>query len=201
MPTFDELNGWNKRDKVWSSMNSLFKWRFRSRRCFPAIAIVRAWAPYWVELHPGTVLRDEFWPNFPRNLVIANQESDSLPKTVPYYNWTRHRTSLTQKLICSMSSSRIPDGGRQTIWHFHSFLPRVLALWFSWVVQDETGEVSIWKWTVFILNKVSVCKAWHKSLTKGLFTCLHGVGDPGLVGLVSFVFTLWGTQNKRNLPQ
>ena len=29
--------------------------------------------------------------------------------------------------------------------------------------------------------------------------CLHGVGDPGLVGLVSFVFTLWGTQNKRNL--
>ena len=30
--------------------------------------------------------------------------------------------------------------------------------------------------------------------------CLHRVADPGLVGLVSFVFTLWGTQNKRNLP-
>ena len=30
--------------------------------------------------------------------------------------------------------------------------------------------------------------------------CLRGVGDPGLVGLVSFVYTLWGTQNKRNLP-
>ena len=30
-------------------------------------------------------------------------------------------------------------------------------------------------------------------------TCLPGVGVPGLVGLVSFVFTLWGTQNKRNL--
>ena len=29
---------------------------------------------------------------------------------------------------------------------------------------------------------------------------LHGVWDPCLVGLVSFVFTLWGTQNKRNLP-
>ena len=26
-----------------------------------------------------------------------------------------------------------------------------------------------------------------------LRACLHGVGDPGLVGLVSFVFTLWGT--------
>ena len=33
-----------------------------------------------------------------------------------------------------------------------------------------------------------------------LRACLHGVGDPGLVRLVSFVFTLWGTQNKRNLP-
>ena len=33
-----------------------------------------------------------------------------------------------------------------------------------------------------------------------LKACLHGGGDPGLVGLVYFVFTLWGTQNKRNLP-
>ena len=33
-----------------------------------------------------------------------------------------------------------------------------------------------------------------------LRACLHGVGDPGQVGLVSFVFTLWRTQNKRNLP-
>ena len=33
-----------------------------------------------------------------------------------------------------------------------------------------------------------------------LRACLHGVGDPGLVGLVSFVFTLWWTQNKGNLP-
>ena len=31
--------------------------------------------------------------------------------------------------------------------------------------------------------------------------CLHGVGDLGLVGLVSFVFTLWRTQNKRNLDR
>ena len=29
---------------------------------------------------------------------------------------------------------------------------------------------------------------------------IHEVGDSGLVGLVSIVFTLWGTQNKRNLP-
>ena len=36
---------------------------------------------------------------------------------------------------------------------------------------------------------------------RSLKACLHGVGDPGLEGLVSFVFTLWGTQNKRNLPR
>ena len=41
----------------------------------------------------------------------------------------------------------------------------------------------------FLSTDVSVLRA-----------CLHGVGDPGLLGLVSFVFTLWGTQNKRNLP-
>ena len=39
-----------------------------------------------------------------------------------------------------------------------------------------------------------------KTSIMSLRACLHGVGDPGLVGLVSFVFTLWGTQNKRNLP-
>ena len=40
----------------------------------------------------------------------------------------------------------------------------------------------------------------RKSKFHVLRACLHGLGNPGLVGLVSFVFTLWGTQNKRNLP-
>ena len=39
-----------------------------------------------------------------------------------------------------------------------------------------------------------------KKHVTGLKACLHGVGDPGLVGLVSFVFPLWRKQNKRNLP-
>ena len=30
--------------------------------------------------------------------------------------------------------------------------------------------------------------------------CLHGVGDPGLVGLFSFVFTLWGHKKKETYP-
>ena len=46
---------------------------------------------------------------------------------------------------------------------------------------------------------INFARALHLN-TIGLRACLHGVGDPGLVGLVSFVFTLWGTQNKRNLP-
>ena len=33
-----------------------------------------------------------------------------------------------------------------------------------------------------------------------LRACLHGVGDPGLVELVSFVFTLWRTQTKETYP-
>ena len=39
-----------------------------------------------------------------------------------------------------------------------------------------------------------------KSCIMILMACLHGVVDPGLVGLVSFVFTLLGTQNKRIQP-
>ena len=35
---------------------------------------------------------------------------------------------------------------------------------------------------------------------KSLRACLHGVGDPGLVGLVSFVFTLWGHKTKETYP-
>ena len=41
---------------------------------------------------------------------------------------------------------------------------------------------------------------WVGEEENRLKACLHGVGDPGLLGLVSFVFTRWGTQNKRNLP-
>ena len=44
---------------------------------------------------------------------------------------------------------------------------------------------------IFLMWEIIVCY---------IRACLHGVGDPGLVELVSFVFTLWGTQNKTNLP-
>ena len=52
-------------------------------------------------------------------------------------------------------------------------------------------------------NKSYNSVTWALGIHSGaayLRACLHGVGDPGLMGLVSFVFTLWGTQNKGNLP-
>ena len=55
----------------------------------------------------------------------------------------------------------------------------------------------------FLVKLNSICLRIKNHFLNKSFTlraCLHGVGDPGLVGLVSFVFTLWGTQNKRNLP-
>ena len=45
---------------------------------------------------------------------------------------------------------------------------------------------------------VKICNFDPKALEScsNFRACLHRVGDPGLVGLVSSVFTLWGTQNK-----
>ena len=68
--------------------------------------------------------------------------------------------------------------------HTPSQLPRKLYL-----ISDQNG-----------LKPFSKPK-WRKNHTNFfLRACLHGVGGPGLVGLASFVFTLWRTQNKRNLP-
>ena len=52
---------------------------------------------------------------------------------------------------------------------------------------------------IVIHSSVPKCSI-EKRIISILRACLHGVGDSGLVGLVSFVFTLWETQNKRNLP-
>ena len=43
---------------------------------------------------------------------------------------------------------------------------------------------------------LNVLSRWAQ-LVSVFRACLHGVGEPGLVGLVSFVFTLWGTQKKK----
>ena len=52
---------------------------------------------------------------------------------------------------------------------------------------------------LYLSNRKEV-KQKRESIFKRLRACLHGVGEPGLVRLVSFVFTLLGLQNKRNLP-
>ena len=36
-----------------------------------------------VELHYGTVLRDDFWPSFPRSLVMSNKRNNGAPQNNP----------------------------------------------------------------------------------------------------------------------
>ena len=54
------------------------------------------WSGAWlswccVELHYGTVLRNDFWPSFPLSLVIANERNNGTPKTIPQCNSTQLR--------------------------------------------------------------------------------------------------------------
>ena len=80
-----------------------------------------------------------------------------------------------------------------------------------------SAQPFLWKWGLFAREwkVISISKTehltsfWYRGSAgirkwptvqfRRLRPCLHGVGDPGLVGSVSFVFTLWGTQNK-SLP-
>ena len=67
----------------------------------------------------------------------------------------------------------------------------------------QVQEVLLFFLVIAKVTKVALMKSNERNICHwdaALRACLHGVGDPGLVGLVSFVFTLWGTQNKRNLP-
>ena len=76
LPTFYELTRWNKRDKVWSSANSLFKWRFRCRRrrcCLSALLYVPRLSLNWYELF--------FWPhNTPLLLQLKDLDTFQQPK-------------------------------------------------------------------------------------------------------------------------
>ena len=64
----------------------------------------------------------------------------------------------------------------------------------------STGEVAVLLIKPIVFLFLFFLTFALPSASLDLRACLHGVGDPGLVGLVSFVFTLWRTQNKRNLP-
>ena len=63
--------------------------------------------------------------------------------------------------------------------------------------------VFVFYFYVILMLKRFASKQGHRqsrihSKARVLRPCLHGVGDPGLVGLVSFVFTLWGHKTKQN---
>ena len=46
----------------------------------------------WLELHYGSVFRDEFWLSSLRNFVKTNERSDRVPKTVAQRNSTQQKT-------------------------------------------------------------------------------------------------------------
>ena len=54
----------------------------------------------------------------------------------------------------------------------------------------------------YFISQMKSLRTWTTKGIRGspFRACLHGLGDPGLVGLVSFVFTHWGTQNKETYP-
>ena len=51
--------------------------------------------------------------------------------------------------------------------------------------------------TRFNKQVINFARALHVHYTIDLRACLHGVGDSGLVGLVSFVFTHWGDTKQK----
>ena len=80
----------------------------------------------------------------------------------------------------------------------HRVLPREQRLFVSIFRRAPSRRVAISLLACLAVdNRVTCCLCCVSCSL--LRACLHGVGDPGLVGLVSFVFTLWRTQNKRNL--
>ena len=70
----------------------------------------------------------------------------------------------------------------------HAFL----FISFLWAISCTTFRI--------IMSFPKPCHMPFYKLILSFRACLQGVGDPGLVGLVSFVFTLWGTQTKETYP-
>ena len=97
--------------------------------------------------------------------------------TCRYFKLSWNTTALSQSNCINFSCSSMR-------YKFACFY--LTCRYWHHVNEERLPELSRF-WVV--RNKVATLRA-----------CLHEVGDPGLVGLVSFVFTLWGTQNKRNLP-
>ena len=72
----------------------------------------------------------------------------------------------------------------------------------GWIKHENTSSLENDNVTMLFTSKCACSHhRWYSFQSLGtLRASLHGVGDHGLVGLVSFVFTPWGTQSKRNLP-
>ena len=97
---------------------------------------------------------------------------------LPFSNSPLSKVTYTSFLI---SPARITPGNNVTGTVFVTRIPTsILFRFFFWYYPTRDSP--------------------RQNLKKGrLRACLHGVGDPGLVGLVSFVFTLWGDTKQKEL--
>ena len=68
-------------------------------------------------------------------------------------------------------------------------------------INSSTNKITRWKQENTREDKIKFNLEPLNETKKKLRPCLHGVGDPGLVGKVSFVLCLPERENKRNQPR
>ena len=122
---------WNKRDKVWSSVNSLFKWRFRSRR--------RCCCSVGIGLWRSSVLKKEKpMKKLKLNrakLLSGSLWTKSLVKFFSHENSSRVVWTLASHEDILKDSSRVPKitlplvKAETVTYHNLSFHPQVVEAW------------------------------------------------------------------------
>ena len=121
--TFDELNEVeNKRDKVWVSANSLFKWRFRSCRHRWVGAIT------WSQIRSSrsrSLIGQLSFVLVP-NIVLAKMNTHELRQSKCI--WELHLQTPNELLLVLVTSRHVPKQ-----WHWRpNLFPRVVSHWSLW---------------------------------------------------------------------
>ena len=143
LPTFHELNlRWSKRDKVWSSTNSLFKWRFRRcrRRCYLLGSImkcIRESPPSWVLLVRSPT------PNVPRsNISTITWWSDQHSAVERSPSITKWLSESLSKIMCQRFDGHFLLSPRWPLWGGSFVLYLIRKLFFRWYLS-----VTLTRWS------------------------------------------------------
>ena len=134
------LTRWNKRDKIWSGANSLFKWRFcsrRRRRCFGFLLILSARAVgkalyFWYKcidlyIYPNYNLLHIVWNTLSRVLWLYNYVLEHHLCSFSFFN-ASHTKFFTWKSYLSLDSSGAPNENIvQNPLNIHCIVKRILV--------------------------------------------------------------------------